>query len=49
VRGGDKMDDAVAQFIAQYNPLIGERTAEAIKIQIGTAYPEKEMKPLDQR
>jgi rod shape-determining protein MreB len=46
--GGDKMDDAVAQFIKRkYNLLIGERTAEAIKIQIGTAYPEKEMKTME--
>ena len=46
--GGDKMDDAVAQFIKRkYNLLIGERTAEAVKIQIGTAYPEKEMKTME--
>ncbi|MCX5910761.1 MAG: rod shape-determining protein [Deltaproteobacteria bacterium] len=46
--GGDKMDEAVAQFIKRkYNLLIGERTAEMIKIQIGTAYPEKEMKTME--
>jgi len=46
--GGDKMDDAVAQFIKRkYNLLIGERTAEAVKIQIGTADPEKEMKTME--
>jgi rod shape-determining protein MreB len=46
--GGDKMDDAVAQFIKRkYNLLIGERTAEAVKIQIGTAYPEKETKNME--
>ncbi len=46
--GGDKMDDAVAQFIKRkYNLLIGERTAETVKIQIGTAYPEKEMKTME--
>jgi rod shape-determining protein MreB and related proteins len=46
--GGDKMDDAVAQFIKRkYNLLIGERTAEMVKIQIGTAYPEKEMKTME--
>jgi rod shape-determining protein MreB len=38
--GGDKMDEAVVQYIKkQYNMLIGERTAEEIKIQIGSAYP----------
>jgi rod shape-determining protein MreB len=42
------MDDAVAQFIKRkYNLLIGERTAENIKIQIGTAYPEKDLKTLE--
>jgi rod shape-determining protein MreB len=38
--GGDRMDDAIAGYIKrQYNMLIGERTAEEIKIQIGSAYP----------
>jgi len=46
--GGDKMDDAVAQFIKRkYNLLIGERTAEIVKIQIGPAYPEKEEKNME--
>jgi rod shape-determining protein MreB len=46
--GGDKMDEAVAQFIKRkYNLLIGERTAENIKIQIGTAYPEEEVKTME--
>ncbi|MDI6753542.1 MAG: rod shape-determining protein [Thermodesulfobacteriota bacterium] len=46
--GGDKMDEAVAQFIKRkYNLLIGERTAENIKIQIGTAYPDEEVKTMD--
>ena len=31
--GGDKMDEAIAQFIKRkYNLLVGERTAELIKI-----------------
>ena len=35
--GGDKMDDSITEFIKQkYNLLIGERTAEEIKISIGT-------------
>ena len=38
--GGDKMDECVAQHIKRkYNLLIGERTAELIKITIGSAYP----------
>ena len=38
--GGDKMDESVTQHIKRkYNLLIGERTAELIKITIGSAYP----------
>lgn len=38
--GGDKMDEAIIQFVKRrYNLLIGERTAEQIKIEIGNAYP----------
>jgi rod shape-determining protein MreB len=38
--GGDKMDDAILNYVKRkYNVLIGERTAELIKIEIGTAYP----------
>ena len=38
--GGDKMDEAILSYIKRkYNLLIGERTAEAVKIEIGTAYP----------
>jgi hypothetical protein len=34
------MDDAIMQYLKRkYNLLIGERTAEAIKIQIGSAFP----------
>jgi len=42
--GGNKMDDAIVNYIKkEYNLMIGERTAEDIKIQIGSAYsPEKE-------
>jgi len=37
---GDKFDDSIIRFIKKkYNILIGERTAEDIKIQIGTVYP----------
>ena len=45
--GGDEMDQAIVQFMRKnYNLLIGEPTAEAIKIQIGSAAPvgdEREM------
>ncbi len=41
--GGDKMDDAIVQYIKRkYNLLIGERTAEIIKTTIGNAYPDPE-------
>ncbi|MGA1600116.1 MAG: rod shape-determining protein [bacterium] len=37
--GGDKMDETIIQFVKQkYNLLIGERTAEEIKINIGSAF-----------
>ncbi len=37
---GNAIDDAITQFMKRkYNLLIGERTAEQIKIQIGSAYP----------
>jgi len=36
---GNAMDDAIIQYIKRkYNLLIGERTAESIKIEIGSAY-----------
>lgn len=38
--GGDEMDEAIVQYLKRvYNLMIGERTAEEIKIQIGSAYP----------
>ena len=37
---GNEMDEAIIQFLKKkYNLLIGERTAELVKIQIGSAYP----------
>jgi len=45
--GGDEMDDAVVQYVKRkYNLLIGERTAEKIKIAIGTVMPEAKSKSL---
>lgn len=44
---GDRMDEAIIQYIKRkYNLLIGERSAEAIKIQIGNAYPESDLKKM---
>ena len=42
---GDEMDEAIVNYIKRkYNLLIGERTAEEVKIQLGSAYPmEKRM------
>ena len=37
---GNEMDNAIMQYLKRkYNLLIGERTAEAVKIQIGSAFP----------
>lgn len=42
--GGDKMDESIVNYLKRkYNLLIGERTAEQIKISIGTAYPDDEV------
>jgi rod shape-determining protein MreB len=40
---GNEMDDAIIQYLKRkYNLLIGERTAEQIKIDLGSAFPLKE-------
>jgi len=45
---GDRMDDAITQYLKRkYNLLIGERTAEQIKITIGSAYPNGEIKTME--
>src|ERR1700678_31587 len=45
---GDKMDEAIIQHIKRkYNLLIGERTAELIKITIGSAYPGNEIQTME--
>ncbi len=37
--GGDELDDAIINYIKKtYNLMIGERTSEEIKMQIGSAY-----------
>ena len=38
--GGNRFDEAIATYIRKkYNLMVGERTAEDVKIQIGTALP----------
>jgi rod shape-determining protein MreB len=45
---GDKIDQAIMQYIKrEHNLLIGERTAEIIKIMIGTAAPDDEEKTIE--
>ncbi|MFG6116412.1 rod shape-determining protein [Halobacillus sp. MO56] len=47
---GDEMDDAIIQYIRkQYNLMIGERTAENIKMEIGAAGSPEEDKEMDIR
>jgi rod shape-determining protein MreB len=42
---GDKLDQAISEYIKEkHNLAVGEQTAEEIKINIGTALPEKEEK-----
>src|SRR5690606_20898051 len=44
---GDKMDEAIVNFIKRkYNLLIGERSAEQIKMGIGTAYPDDNIRTM---
>ncbi|MDH3684953.1 MAG: rod shape-determining protein [Myxococcales bacterium] len=46
--GGDKMDEAIINHVKRkYNLLIGERTAELIKITIGSAYPTSELETME--
>ena len=45
---GDKMDDAIIQYLKRkYNLLIGETTAEQIKIRIGSAYPNGQIETME--
>ncbi len=46
--GGDEMDEAIVQYMKRvYNLMIGERTAEEIKIRIGSAYAMDEESTLE--
>jgi rod shape-determining protein MreB len=45
--GGDKFDEAIAQYVRRnYGILIGEATAERIKIEIGSAYPGEQVREI---
>jgi len=38
--GGDELDDAIIQYLKkEYSVALGERTAEEVKIQLGSAWP----------
>ncbi|MGY0692559.1 rod-share determining protein MreBH [Virgibacillus sp. FSP13] len=48
--GGDKMDEEIINYIRKkYNILIGERTAENIKMEIGYAYPDHDEETMEVR
>ncbi len=48
--GGDEMDEAIINYLKRtYNLMIGERTAEEIKIRIGSGYPMEEEMTMDVR
>lgn len=45
---GDKMDEEIVQYIKKnHNLFIGERSAEIIKMTIGDAYPDGELRTVD--
>ncbi len=48
--GGDKFDEAITQYVRRnYGILIGEATAERIKIEIGSAYPDAQVREITVR
>lgn len=48
--GGDKFDEAITNYIRRnFGMLIGEQTAEAIKKQIGSAFPGSEIREMEVR
>ena len=47
---GDKFDEAIIQYMRKAHKLyIGERTAEELKVQIGTAFPREEVVSMECR
>lgn len=48
--GGDKFDEAMIRYVKRrFNMLIGERTAEEIKIKVGTVFPDGRNETMDVR
>ena len=48
--GGDRFDEAIVNYVRRnYGSLIGDATAERIKIEIGCAYPGSEVKEMEIR
>ncbi|EMO17175.1 rod shape-determining protein [Leptospira interrogans] len=48
--GGDEFDEAIIKYLRnQYNLVVGERTAEDIKLTIGNAFPEKKAETMEVR
>ena len=46
--GGDRFDEAIVNYVRRnHGTLIGESTAERIKIEIGCAYPQAEVKKME--
>jgi rod shape-determining protein MreB len=46
--GGNKMNEAIVQYIKKkYNLIIGGRTAETVKHEIGTAYPSDQVETIE--
>ena len=48
--GGDRMNEALVRYAKRkYNLLIGDRTAELLKIRVGSAFPSDDMRTLEVR
>ncbi|MDD4599869.1 MAG: rod shape-determining protein [Negativicutes bacterium] len=48
--GGDKFDEALVRYVKkEFNMMIGERTAEEIKVTIGTAFPDNRNEAMEIR
>jgi rod shape-determining protein MreB len=46
--GGDRFDDAIINYVRRnYGILIGDATAEKIKIEVGAAYPGKDLNEIE--
>ncbi|MDM3871729.1 rod shape-determining protein [Porticoccus sp. W117] len=48
--GGDRFDEAITNYVRRnYGSVIGDSTAERIKIEVGSAYPGSEVREIDVR